>query len=64
MYVQNCVVDKIRDAFPHLSWIADKKVQDGCPKTTRFQRKKKMNEIIALVSCYVNFNIGKIMRQI
>ena len=27
---ENCVVDKIRDAFPDLSWIADKKVQDGC----------------------------------
>ena len=29
---ENCVVDKIRDAFPDLSWIADKKVQDGCSK--------------------------------
>ena len=42
MYVQNCVVDKIRDAFPHLSWIADKKVQDGCSKRrSDFKEKRK-----------------------
>ena len=26
---ENCVVDKIQNTFPDLSWIAEKKVQDG-----------------------------------
>jgi len=29
---ENTVVDKIKEAFPDLSWIHDKKVQDGCSK--------------------------------
>jgi len=29
---EKCVVDCITEAFPHFTWVADKKVQDGCSK--------------------------------
>lgn len=29
---EKCVVDNITEAFPHFTWVADKRVQDGCSK--------------------------------
>ena len=29
---ENCVVDNVKESFPNLSWISDKKIQDGCSK--------------------------------
>ena len=29
---ENCVADTVKESFPNVSWISDKKVQDGCSK--------------------------------